>query len=217
MLQLLTTVGGSPLPLSLTEAAGQVGLVPSTALRQLRALEAAGLLERSDDDQLYRPGPRLLDLARTLFVGHSLPTVAQPFLDHLATTTAESAYLAVAGAPRRAMYIATAAGLHALRHSGWLGRSFATKATAVGAALGGRVDDDGCVAREGALEAGITAISAPVRASSGASDGTTSSIVAALSVVGPTFRLTGENVTDIRSTLAATARQFSLALGHREF
>ena len=213
MLQLLTTVGGSPTPLSLTEAAGQVGLVPSTALRQLRALEAAGLLERNDDDQLYRPGPRLLDLARTVFVGQSLPTVAQPVLDHLATTTGESAYLAVADAPRRAMYIATAAGLHALRHSGWLGRSFVTTSTAVGAALTGRVDADGCVAREGTLEAGITAVSAPVRAGGG---GASSSIVAALSVVGPTFRLTGETLAEIRRAVDASARQFSSTLGHRE-
>lgn len=211
VLQLLTAVGGSPIPLSLTEAAAQVGLVPSTALRQLRALEAAGLLERNDDDQLYRPGPRLVDLARTVFVGQSLPAAAQPVLDHLATTTGESAYLAVADAPRRAVYVATSAGLHALRHSGWLGRSFATASTAVGAALNGRVDADGCIAREGTLEAGITAVSAPVRAGGGSS-----SIVAALSVVGPTFRLKGETLAEIRRAVDASARQFSTTLGHQE-
>src|SRR6476620_8870876 len=93
VLQLLMAVGGSPVPLSLTEAAARVGLVPSTALRQLRALEAAGLLARDENDQLYRPGPRLLQLARTVFVGQSLPTAAQPFLDQLAAATGESAYL----------------------------------------------------------------------------------------------------------------------------
>lgn len=210
MLQLLTTVGGSPVPLSLTESAGRVGLVPSTALRQLRALEAAGLLERNGDDQLYRPGPRLLDLARTVFVGQSLPIAAQPFLDQLASTTGESAYLAVAAAPRRAMYVATAAGPHALRHSGWLGRSFALASTAVGAALAGRVDGDGCVAREGVLEAGITAVSAPVRVGGPAS----SNIVAALSVVGPTFRLEADDLVEVRRSLVTAAQQLSLTLGH---
>jgi DNA-binding IclR family transcriptional regulator len=212
VLQLLTTVGGSPVPLSLTEAAAQVGLVPSTALRQLRALEAAGLLERDENDQLYRPGPRLLQLSRTVFVGQSLPTAAQPFLDHLAAATGESAYLAVVAAPRRAMYVATAAGQHALRHSGWLGRSFGTAATAVGAALAGRVDDDGCVAREGTLEPGITAVSAPVRAvGTGAA-----SVVAALSVVGPTFRLSGTALAEVRAAVAESACQFSRTLGHEQ-
>ena len=109
------------------------------------------------------------------------------------------------------MYVATAAGLHALRHSGWLGRSFATASTAVGAALNGRVDADGCIAREGTLEAGITAVSAPVRAGGGSS-----SIVAALSVVGPTFRLKGETLAEIRRAVDASARQFSTTLSHQE-
>src|SRR4051794_4060924 len=72
VLQLLSAVGGSATAVSLTEAATLVGLSPSTALRQLRSLEAADLLERSDVDQLYRPGPRLIALAQTIFVGHSL-------------------------------------------------------------------------------------------------------------------------------------------------
>ena len=212
MLQLLTTVAASPTPVSLTEAAARVGLVPSTALRQLRALEAAGMLQRSEDDQLYRPGPRLVDLARTVFVGQSLPAAAQPFLDHLATTTSESAYLAVAAGSRRAMYVAAAPGPHALRHTGWLGRSFASASSAVGAALAGRVDHDGCVAREGVLEDGITAVSAPVRA--GRSASSQSNIVAAFSVVGPTFRIDGGDLTALRESVATTAQHFSLTLGH---
>lgn len=205
MLQLLTAVGGSATPLSLTEAAALVGLAPSTALRQLRALEAAGLLVRSDDDQLYRPGPQLVVLARTVFVGRSIAATAQPFLDRLALATGESAYLAVGEGSRHAAYVATAPGQHALRHSGWLGRSFTTTSTAVGAALGGGVDADGVVAREGTLEAGITAISAPVRVNG--------SVVAAITLVGPTFRLVGTELGDARRAVAASAAQMSLSFG----
>src|SRR4051794_5082564 len=107
VLQLLATVGAATSGMTLTEAAGAVGLVPSTALRQLRSLEAAGLLVRDEDDQLYRPGPQLIDLARTVFVGHSLTGVAQPFLDELAHLTGESAYLAVSQSSRSAVYVAT--------------------------------------------------------------------------------------------------------------
>ena len=205
MLQLLSAVGGSATGVSLTEAAALVGLVPSTALRQLRSLEAAGLLVRSDVDQLYRPGPQLVALAKTVFIGRTLAGAAQPFLDELAATTRESAYLAVGDAGRQARYVATAPGHHALRHSGWLGRSFSTASTAVGSALRGRIDADGVVAREGTLEPGITAISAPIRSGDG--------IIAAVNLVGPTFRLAGSELTNARAAVAACARQISHAAG----
>ena len=182
-------------------------LVPSTALRQLRSLEASGLLIRSETDQLYRPGPELVKLARTVFAGQSLASTAQPFLDALARTTGESTYLAVVDTPRRVVYVANAAGMHALRHSGWLGRSFAGNGTAVGAALHGRTNRDGTITRDGQLEAGITAVSAPVHSPSG--------IIAAINVVGPSFRLTGEQLDAVRADVRAAATQLSETLGFR--
>jgi len=205
VLQLLAAVGTAVDGLSLTEAAAAVGLVPSTALRQLRSLEAAGMVVRSGADQAYRPGPQLVQLARTVFVGHSLAATAQPFLDQLAVATGESCYLAVAEAPRSAVYVATAPGQHALRHSGWLGRAFAAKGTAVGSALAGRVDPDGAVARDGSLEPGITAVAAAVRAGDG--------IVAALNVVGPSFRLDTAALAVARRQVATAAAELSHALG----
>jgi len=205
VLQLLSAVGGSPTGVSLTEAATLVGLVPSTALRQLRSLEAADLLVRSDVDQLYRPGPQLIALAKTVFVGHSLCGTAQPFIDELAAATGESAYLAVADGPRRACYVATAPGHHALRHNGWLGRAFSSASTAVGAALRGKVDADGAIAREGVLEPGITAVSAPIRSGG--------DIVGAVNLVGPTFRLAGTELGEARLAVVECARQISQSAG----
>ena len=205
VLQLLSAVGGSPTGVSLTEAAAMVGLVPSTALRQLRSLEAADFLVRSDVDQLYRPGPQLIALAKTVFIGRTLSGTAQPFIDELAGTTRESAYLAVGDGPRRATYVATSPGHHALRHSGWVGRSFSTASTAVGAALRGRVDADGVIAREGTLEPGITAISAPIRSGGG--------IIGAVNLVGPTFRLADGELSEARRAVAHCAGQISQAVG----
>ena len=207
VLHLLCVVGGSPHGLSLTEAAALVDLVPSTALRQLRSLEASGLLIRSEIDQLYRPGPELVKLARTVFAGQSLASTAQPFLDGLARITGESAYLAVPESHRRAVYVATAPGSHALRHSGWVGRAFASNGTAVGAALHGRADGDGTITREGKLEAGITAVSAPVHSPSG--------IIAAISVVGPSFRMTDDQLDSVRARVLDVATQLSETLGFR--
>ncbi len=208
VLQLLCVIGASTEGLSLTEAAAKVGLVPSTALRQLRSLEAAGLLVRDGDDQIYRPGPTLIELSTTIFIGSSLVTVAQPFLDELAHRTGESAYLALAETPQSAVYIAKASGTHALRHSGWLGRGFASKSTAVGSALRGKTDADGVVSRVGVLEPGITAVSAPIRSSRG--------IVAAINVVGPSFRLSGIDLAQVRRAVAAAAIGLSGALGAQE-
>lgn len=201
VLQLLSAVGGSPAAISLTEAAALVGLAPSTALRQLRSLEAADLLVRSNADQLYRPGPQLIALSKTVFVARSLASTAQPFIDQLASATGESAYLAITDGARRATYIATSPGHHALRHSGWLGRSFSTASTAVGSALRGRVDPDGVVAREGSLEAGITAVSAPIRSAAG--------IIAAVSLVGPTFRMNERDLASARFAVADCSQRLS--------
>jgi urocanate hydratase len=185
-----------------------VDLVPSTALRQLRSLEASDLLNRSAIDQLYRPGPALIKLSRTVFAGHSLASVAQPFLDALARATGESAYLAVAQNRGKAVYVATSPGHHALRHSGWLGRPFSSAGTAAGAALGGRTDADGAVARVGKLEAGITAVGASVLAPSG--------VIAAINVVGPTFRLVDDQLDSVRAAVVAAAAQLSETLGHQD-
>jgi urocanate hydratase len=208
VLQLLCAVGGAPNGLSLTEAAALVGLVPSTALRQLRSLEASDLLTRSDIDQLYRPGPSLIRLARTVFVGHSLASAAQPFLDALARDTGESAYLAIDEGGGKVVYVATAPGQHALRHSGWLGRAFKRAGTAAGAALSGRTDPDGAVARVGKLEAGITAVASPVRSAGG--------VIAAINLVGPTFRLEGSHLRAARIAVVAAAAQLSETLGQPE-
>lgn len=205
VLQLLFVVGGAAHGVSLTEAAALVGLAPSTALRQLRSLEASGLLSRSDVDQLYRPGPALIKLSRTVFVGHSLASAAQPFLEALARETGESAYLAISQGHGQAVYVATAQGHHALRHSGWLGRGFASAGTAAGAALRGRTDADGAVSRVGKLEVGITAVGAPVRTANG--------VIAAINIVGPTFRLLGDQLNATRATVVASAAQLSETLG----
>jgi IclR family acetate operon transcriptional repressor len=205
VLQLLCVVGGAAHGLSLTEAATRVGLVPSTALRQLRSLEASGLLVRSELDQLYRPGPALVKLSRTVFAGQSLASAAQPFLESLARTTGESAYLAISEGAGKAVYVATAPGEHALRHSGWLGRAFTSSGTAAGAALRGRTDNDGAVARVGKLEPGITAVGASVRTPTG--------VIAAINVVGPSFRLEGRQLEAIRRAVVAAAAQLSETLG----
>lgn len=180
-LALLRVVAENPGGLSLADAARAVALTPSTALRQLRSLEAVGFAIR-DGDGSYTPGPELLRLARSLAASITLPRLAAPLLQQLTSATGETTYLAEPTDRSWAVYTAMEEGTHAVRHVSWLGCRVPRRGTAVGAALAGRVEADGTVLRSDSVEPGVTAISAPVRDMHGA-------VVAAISVVGPSYRL----------------------------
>ena len=122
--------------IGLSDAAGQVGIPTSTALRHLRALMLSGYLVRDDLGQ-YSVGPTFLRLALASFQSGPyarLVAAAQPHLDQLAAATEESVYLAVRDGVN-AVYIATVESPRAIRHVGWVGRSVPLDGTAVGDAL----------------------------------------------------------------------------------
>ena len=199
-LSLLVQVADHPEGLPLAELARRVELSNSTALRQLRALEAAGFARRRDDGN-WGPGPTLLRIARDLSRQATLPNLAAPILAELAADLGESAYLAERDG-ERAVYVAMQAGTHAVRHVSWLGESVPLHGTAVGAALRGQVDDDGVSVREDAVEPGVVATAAPIVDAQGR-------VVAALSVVGPSYRITGELLTTVRRLVSAQAQILS--------
>jgi DNA-binding IclR family transcriptional regulator len=204
-LALLRVVADHPTGIALADAARAVELTPSTALRQLRSLESAGFAAR-DEEGRFVPGGELLRIVRTLAGRAALPRLAEPVLAALSALTGESAYLAEPFDTRHAEYVAMTPGTHAVRHVSWLGQRVTRRGTAVGAALAGQVDDDGVVVRSDAVEDGVTAICASVR-------GATGEIVAAISVVGPSFRLTGPALRRAREAVARHARDLSLQAG----
>lgn len=200
-LSLLRAIADRPQGRALADLARDVDLNASTALRQLRSLEAAGFAQRNGDGT-WGPGAELLRIARNLAATASLPRLAAPVLASLADAVGESAYLAEADG-QHAVYVATAAGSHALRHVSWLGHRVPRRGTAVGRALRGDVDPDGVAMREDAVESGITAVSAPIRDATG-------TVVAAISIVGPSFRLHGDALVSARTQVATHAAR----LGH---
>ena len=162
-----------------------------------RSLEAAGFAVRGKDGD-WEPGPELLRIARSLVAHATLPRLAAPMLAELAGATGESVYLAEPVDATTAVYVAMEAGSFAIRHVSWLGRTVPRRGSAVGQALAGRVDADGVVVVEDAVEPGITAVAAPVRGTSGA-------IEAAVSLVGPSFRLDGQALAEARQLVAHSA------------
>ncbi|MEE8600984.1 IclR family transcriptional regulator [Euzebya tangerina] len=189
---------------TLTELADAVGLAPSTTTRQLASLELAGFVDRSATG--YRPGPQLLRLAHRVVGGHPLPRLAQPILDQLARRTGETAYLAVIHDEDTASYLAAAEGGHTLRHTGWRGRAVPRTGTAVGAVLAGGVPPGATEVAHDNVETGVTAVSSPVVDA-------TAHAVAALSVLGPSFRLRDTTLQQTREAVADAAAELSSLLG----
>ena len=206
-LKLVSSLGDHPLGIALADAARAADLTPSTTLRQLRSLATSGFSVQRDDG-VWLPGPELLRLSRVLFDYASLATLSQSVLAQLAQLTGESAYLAEAGPASTATYVAMAESRHAVRHVSWLGRTLDTRRTAVGAALRNRVDDDGTVLRNNAVEKGVTAISAPVI-------GASASVLAAVSVVGPTYRLEQFGLAKARRLVAEAAEEIAVLVVSR--
>ncbi len=188
--------------IGLGDAASAVDLPTSTALRHLRALEHDGYLNR-DPHGMFSVGPTFLRLALTSLregpAAH-LTKAARPHLDRLAEATGESAYLAVRERSR-AVYIATAESARAIRHVGWVGRTVPLTGTAVGATLTG-TGEATVLRNTGSVEPDVAAAVAPVL-------GTEGTVVAAISVLGPSSRL--DNASTDTATIAVLAAAEALS------
>ncbi|MFL1377209.1 MULTISPECIES: IclR family transcriptional regulator [unclassified Nocardiopsis] len=191
-------------PVSLTECARDTGLAPSTALRLLRTLESTGFVDRGDDGA-FNPGHRLIGIGAKALGNDSLIALAQPSLAELARQTGESGYLCVGTADQGVLYIAQAEGNRTIRHVSWVGHRFPQDGSAVGLALRGEVPPGGYVSVASVVDPEVMALAAPIRSAAG--------IVAALSVVGPAFRLDDERIAELGALLTAEADHVSGLLG----
>jgi DNA-binding IclR family transcriptional regulator len=205
-LALLATIcdtGGA----NLADSARECDLAPSTALRLLRTLENTGFVAKEDAGGTYRPGSRLIQLGAQALSNESLIDFAKPEMEKLVDDTGESAYLSVEGHAGTALYISIVEGTHSVRHASWVGRTVPVDISAAGQALRGRVPDEGYVIVERGVEADVTAIASPIYSEA--------RIVAALSLVVPSYRLTASQAAEYGRTLATTAAELSAGLSRR--
>lgn len=192
--------GGSA---NLADAARDCELAPSTALRLLRTLEAAGFVRR-DESGLYRPGSRIIQLGAQALSDESLIDLAGPAMTDLATETGESVYLSVEGHAATAVYISIVEGTHSVRHASWVGRTVPLDTSAAGHALRGKVSQDGYVVVERGVESDVTAIACPVHSQA--------RIVAAMSLVIPSYRVTTRRAAQYGRMLLAGCSDVSARL-----
>lgn len=188
---------------NLADSARDCDLPPSTALRLLRTLETTGFVTK-EEFGTYRPGSRIIQLGAQALSNESLIALAKPLMEQLVVDTGESAYLSVEGHRGTALYISIVEGTHSVRHASWVGRTVPLDRSAAGHALRGRTPDSGYVIVERGVEADVTAIACPVYSEA--------RIVAALSLVVPTYRLTAEDAAEYGRLLTSAAAGVSAQL-----
>lgn len=201
-LALLATVcesGGT----NLVDSARDCELAPSTALRLLRTLETTGFVTK-DESGIYRPGGRIIQLGAQALSNESLVDLTQPTMEALVADTGESVYLSVRGHGDTALYLNIVQGTHSVRHTSWVGRTVPLDTSAAGHALRGDIPADGYVVVESGVEADVTAIACPVRSEA--------RIVAALSLVVPSYRLTAPETARYGLILVSAAAEVSARL-----
>lgn len=197
---IVSTDGGC----SLSDAARLVALAPSTTLRLLRTLETQGYVVKGDDGR-YVAGQTLLRVGASALRRHPFLHVTRPHLERLAADTGETASLGVRESRDRAVYLQSVPSPHAVRHVGWAGRALPLRGTALGSALRAAVGDGGYAASRDGSEPDVTAIATPVLAA----DGT---IIAAVCVTGPTFRIGDDDVARFGRLVVEAASALSLEL-----
>lgn len=235
---LLVRVLESDQPVALTDLASAAGLPKSTASRLISALERRGLVEQDGERGRLRPGPAILRVAERGMLERNLVEISRPALDALADATGETINLAVPGS-EGVEHIAQVDSRHFLGAGQWLGRSVGYEHSANGkvfAAFGrspgaerGAIGSRGATGPRGAtamreleavrrdgyatsideLEVGLAAMAAPVRGARG-------EVIAALSISGPTLRMTPERIRELEPILTREAQTLSRRLGHRE-
>ncbi|MCW4466311.1 IclR family transcriptional regulator [Glutamicibacter sp. MNS18] len=197
--------------LTLADAARGTDLSASTALRLLRTLESTGYV-RKDEDGAYRPGLRIVQLGAQALSHESIISLATPALERIVDATGESAYVIVRAhhgpGGDQGLYLAMREGTHSVRHASWVGRTVPLEGSAAGVVLTGEIPAPGYVVVDRGVEADVTAISAPVSVQTHAADGTVTGtrVIAALSVVAPSYRMNPEKIAAIGEQVTAEAR-----------
>lgn len=227
--------------LGLAELAKIVGLNKTTTYRLLTALENQGLIARNPANDTYRLGPEVIALGGRALRASDLRSVSRAELEGLARITGETATLeALLGL--EVLVLDEVSGAYLIGATHYIGARWPAHATSTGkvllaflpeAELAVRLqqplaqvtpqtitapealsqalaqvrEQDYAIAIE-ELETGFSAIAAPVRNHD-------SQVIAALSLNGPSARLTSHRLAELAPPITAAAGRISAQLGYR--
>ncbi len=202
---LLERLDGSQPRATLTDFTNQTGLATTTVKRLLDTLEGEGILCRLPNGR-YTHGSRLLQIAVAALHGVELYEVVERYMERLSASSGETVNFAILNDKGHVLYLRQHLSPRAIRHAGWLGRSFPAEGTAVGCALLGQVDDGGLASARKTLEPDVTAVAAPVHGPGG-------DIAGAISITGPTFRIDDDALAAFGGLIAVAACELSEEIG----
>ncbi|HEY0239333.1 MAG TPA: IclR family transcriptional regulator [Friedmanniella sp.] len=236
ILELLASWGSG----GVSEIAVALGVHKSTAFRLLVALEARELVEQTTDRGKYSLGFGLVRLARRVNVQLDLTEQARPLTDRLAARLGESINVAVLR-EHYAVNVVQSHGQASVVSQNWIGQLTPLHATSSGKVLLAHADpevrsrlvergleayttqthtdpeqlekelvavlEQGHATTYGELELGLNALAVPVRDE----DGT---VVAALSVSGPAYRLSHERIDEVVGQVEGAGIELARRLGY---
>lgn len=167
-------------PRTLAQLVEGTGLSRATAHRLAVALEAHGMLRRSEDGR-FALGLHLVALGRTAAEQFPLAAAARPAMASLRDATGESVQLYVPDGDVR-VCVAALESPHGLRTIVPVGAALPMDVGSAGRVLNGERDRAGWLQTVGEREPGVASVSAPVHGSGG-------EVIAAVSVSGPIDRM----------------------------
>ncbi|MFW5942647.1 MAG: IclR family transcriptional regulator [Chloroflexota bacterium] len=226
---------------TLTPLAREIGLNKATTYRLLTALESEALIVRDSHSEKYRLGPGMVALGGRALRANNLRAVSRGELETLAEETNETASLEILQ-DHEVLILHEVTGRHVMSGGRAIGTRWAAHATSTGkvllAALPSQrlveilpsplptftphtiadlqalqadlaqVRERGYAVADQELEVGLLAIGAPLRNHDG-------EVVAAISVAGPTLRLTPEQIPDVAALVREAAARISRQLGYQ--
>lgn len=224
-----------------TEIADELGVHKSTAFRLISVLEDHQLVEQVEDRGRYHLGFGIVRLAGATSAQLDLTRQSQPVCEDLAAALDETVNIAVLEGSS-VINISQARGGAAIASHNWVGQLTPPHATSSGKVLLAALSDSqvsallpdplrrytdatltsrsklrqalrevrarGYGVTESELEVGLNAVAAPVHGPDG-------EIIAALSVSGPTYRMSSARLPELAERAVAAAEEISRRLGYR--
>lgn len=227
--------------ISVSEIATRTGLHKSTAHRILMALEYNDLIRQNQETGDYFLGMKLFKLGNQAAARINMREIAKPYLLRLMEETKESVHLAILD-DSQVLYLEKVEGPHALRMPSRVGRRIPTSCTSLGKAMLSCLDEQdarrilraqqtraytpntitncdklllelnkirkrGYAIDDEEIELGLRCVGAPIRDHSGEMAG-------AISVAGPSARLSPEIIPELGITVMKVASAISKELGY---
>lgn len=238
ILDYLASCGGEA---SVTEVAQFLDVHKSTASRLLATLNSRGYVMRNKQTKQYSLGMRLVELSRAKLDQLDLREFARPYLEELVAATGETAHLAILD-HSQVIYIDKVDTPQTLMMRSKIGYRIAAHCTALGKAIMAELPDETVDSILGSMdlvrftantvadpehlklhlasvrergyavddeehEEGIRCVAAAVKDYAGR-------VVAAISVSGPTMRVSRKRVDEIGRIVRDAASRLSASLGH---